>query len=71
MAFDSIIVDYAKPMLEIDGLIRRIHDLALEKNYEAARDKTTELLAQARMLTATFTIMAEKEKNEVPGVRKS
>ena len=56
------IVDYAAPMIRMEKMMRKVHDLCLVHRYEEARDVTIELGAEARMLQHVLKLMDEKEK---------
>jgi len=60
------IVDYAMPMMKIENLMRQLHDLCLLKEYERANNICPELIAEARVLSASLVLMANKEEgNEI------
>jgi hypothetical protein len=56
------IVDYAAPMIRMEQMLKRTHDLCLDRKYEEARDAAIELGAEARMLQHVLKLMDEKEK---------
>lgn len=53
------IIDYAMPLMKIERFAKEIHDLCLHHKYEDAREQTLHLLAEARVLQHTLTIMKE------------
>jgi len=56
------LVDYAKPLLDIERLAKELHDLCLEHRYEEARYTALLINVEARMLQQTLFIMEEKEQ---------
>jgi hypothetical protein len=56
------VIDYAMPLMKIERFAKEIHDLCLHYKYEEAREQTLHLLAEARVLQHTLTIMNEKEQ---------
>lgn len=56
------IVDYAMPMMKIENLMRQVHDLCLLKQYGLANNICPEIIAEARVLSASLVLMVEKEK---------
>lgn len=53
--------DYAMPMMVMERLLREIHDLCLDKKYEAANEMTPKLITEARILQATLALMSAEE----------
>jgi hypothetical protein len=51
------IVDYAMPMMKIQQMLRKAHDLCLEHRYAEAREFALQLGAEARILQHTLSIM--------------
>jgi len=56
------IVDYAMPMMKIEKLMRRIHDLCLQHKYADAEALCAELTAESRILSASLAIMQENQR---------
>lgn len=56
------VTDYAMPLMKIERMAKQIHDLCLERKYEEAREVTTHLGVEARILQATLALLEEKEK---------
>jgi hypothetical protein len=56
------IIDYAAPMIRMEQMLKRTHDLCLARRYTEARDVSIELGAEARMLQHVLKLMDEKEK---------
>jgi hypothetical protein len=64
------LVDYAKPMINIEFMVRVTHDLCLANNYDKAAQIVTELVAEARILQNTLKLMAEEQaKVDARGLR--
>jgi predicted SpoU family rRNA methylase len=59
---NNIFTDYAMPLIKIERMAKEIHDLCLDHKYEAAREITTHLGVENRILQATLAILEEKEK---------
>jgi hypothetical protein len=51
--------DYAAPLIKLENLLRQIHDMCLEKHYKDAAVLCGPVIAEARILAATLTIMEE------------
>lgn len=51
------VIDYAMPLIKIERLSKEIHDLCLEHKYDPARDKTADLIGEARVLQAVLKLM--------------
>ena len=56
----EVVVDYAQPMIKLEKLMRRIHDLCLEKDYLAAADLCSGGVTEFRVLSAVLAIMDSK-----------
>ena len=56
------IIDYAMPMIKIEKLLRKAHDLCLEEQFVEAREAVLTLGVEARVLQHVLLIMDEKEK---------
>lgn len=54
------LIDYAMPLMKIERMAKRIHDLCLEHKYEEAREIALTLGAEARILQHTLRIMNEE-----------
>lgn len=57
----SDIVDYSMPLMKLEKLNRRIHDLCLQGKYMDACDLTQHILVEARILSASLAIMHEND----------
>lgn len=53
------IVDYAMPLMRLEKMNRKIHDLCLEGKYLDACDLTQHLIVEARILSASLALMHE------------
>ena len=58
----ATVTDYAMPLIEIERMTKSIHDLCLERKYGQARELTTHLSVETRILQATLALLEEKEK---------
>jgi hypothetical protein len=58
----ATVTDYAMPLIEIERMTKSIHDLCLEHKYGQARELTTHLGVEVRILQATLALLEEKEK---------
>jgi len=56
------IIDYALPMIKIEKLLRKAHDLCLDGQLVEAREVVFALGVEARVLQHVLLIMDEKEK---------
>jgi hypothetical protein len=55
------LIDYAAPMMQIEKLLKDMHNDLLEKRYQTAHEKTFALVAECRVLSHTILIMKEQE----------
>jgi hypothetical protein len=53
------IVDYAMPMMNIERLMRKIHDQCLDGDYANAEIEATLLIVEARVLLNSLKVMQE------------
>lgn len=53
------IVDYAMPMMNIERLMRKIHDQCLDGDYANAEVEATLLIVEARVLLNSLKVMQE------------
>jgi hypothetical protein len=53
------VIDYAMPMMKIQQMLRKAHDLCLEHHYAEAREVALQLGAEARILQHTLSIMED------------
>ena len=53
------IVDYAMPMMNIEKLMRKIHDQCLDRDYANAEIEATHLIVEARVLLNSLKVMQE------------
>jgi hypothetical protein len=62
------IVDYAMPMMKIEILLRRMHDLCLAKKYTEAGEICPVIITESRVLAASLALMDNKQEksNEIP-----
>ena len=58
----EIVTDYAMPLMKIERMTKEIHNLCLERRYDEARETTTHMGVEIRILQATLALMEEKEK---------
>lgn len=56
------IIDYAMPLMQIERMARRVHDLCLEHRYNEAREVTLNMSVETRVLQATLAILETKER---------
>lgn len=55
--------DYAMPLMQIERMAKKIHDLCLEYKYEEARLLTQQLCVEGRLLQHVLHIMQEGEED--------
>ena len=55
------LVDYAMPMMQIEKLMRKIHDFCLSGKYKDAGELCLLIAAEARILNASLAIMENKQ----------
>lgn len=55
-------IDYARPCMMAEKALKDLHNAALEKDYEKAREMALEAVAQARATYAALTHMLETER---------
>jgi len=51
------IIDYAMPLMQIENLMRKIHDHCLKREYNAANTLCPEIIAEVRVLSASLALM--------------
>lgn len=54
------LVDYAKPLINIEASTKRIHEHSLNKQFAAAHEETMKLAVEVRILQRTLEIMMER-----------
>jgi hypothetical protein len=58
-------IDYAKPLINMEYMTRIIHDACLKQDFENAQKIAVELQAEVKMFIHTLTLMIEeREKQE-------
>ena len=55
------IIDYAMPLMNIERMVKEIHNLCLNNDYASASELTLHLGAEVRILSAVLAIMQNKE----------
>lgn len=58
----NTLIDYAAPMMQVEKLLKDMHNDLLEKNLSLAFEKSVLLIAEARILSNVIVIMKEKEQ---------
>lgn len=58
----DIITDYAMPLMNIERMVKEIHNLCLDRKYEEARELTLNMGVETRILQATLALLEEKER---------
>jgi hypothetical protein len=58
------IIDYAMPMMKIENLMRQIHDHCLNSKYDAANALCPNIIAEARILSASLVLMNNDKEKE-------
>lgn len=56
------VVDYAYPAMMAERALKRVHDAALEKDFELAMDEAVNAMAQMRKLHTALCEMQDKQK---------
>lgn len=54
------VIDYAMPLMNIERMAKRIHDLCLAGDLEQAKEVSFMLTAEGRILTASLRHMLTK-----------
>lgn len=54
------LIDYAAPLISIEGKAKEAHKLCLSHKYQEAQEVVLTLIAEARILHHTLTIMEEE-----------
>ena len=62
-------IDYAKPLINIEFMTRVVHDACLGKDYDNAKNVTVELAAEVKLLLNTLTLMIE-ERDKLEAARR-
>lgn len=55
----SEIVDYAMPMMNIERLMKKMHDQCLDGDYAKAEVEATLLIVEAHLLLSNLKLMQE------------
>lgn len=58
---ETVLIDYAKPLMHIEWLVKKVHDLCLEHKYEQAQEAALRLTAEGRLLQTTLNHMKESK----------
>ncbi len=53
----DVIIDYASPLIQIEALVRAIHEECLKRDYVAAHALATHLMVESRLLSHTLVDM--------------
>lgn len=53
------IIDYAMPMIKIEKMLRKAHDLCLEGKFREAGDVVLHMGVETRMLQQTLKLMED------------
>jgi len=59
---DSVLVDYAAPLMEVERLAKAVHHACLENDYAQAQELAMAIVVEARITLQTLRHMHEKEK---------
>lgn len=59
---NEAVIDYAKPLINVEYITRIIHDACLNKDYKHAREIAIELSAEVRLLINTLTLMEGEQR---------
>lgn len=54
-------IDYAKPLINIEYMTRVVSDACLNKDYANAKNIAVELAAEVKLLINTLTLMQEEQ----------
>lgn len=54
-------IDYARPLINVEFMTRVISDACLKQDYENAELVTIELMAEVKLLKHTLTVMKERQ----------
>lgn len=58
---DSILIDYAGPLMAVEHLAKAAHNACLDRDYAAAQEKMLELIVEARLTLQAIRHIQEKE----------
>lgn len=53
------VIDYAKPLMEAENALKRMHDAALHRDYEMAKEFALQAMSHTRIAMHSCSIMAE------------
>lgn len=56
------IVDYAMPLMKIEGLAKQAYELCLKHRFEEAEEVALQIRTEARILGLTLAIMQNKDE---------
>jgi hypothetical protein len=53
------VIDYAKPLMEAERALKNMHDAALHRDYEMAKEFAVQAMTHTRLAMHSCSIMAE------------
>lgn len=59
---ETVHIDYAGPLMAVERLAKEVHNACLDRDYEAALEKTLALIVEARVTHMSIRHVQEKEK---------
>jgi hypothetical protein len=57
---DTVLIDYAEPLMKIERLAKEVHDRCLHHSLADAEKKALELVVESRLLVQTLRHMQNK-----------
>jgi hypothetical protein len=58
------IIDYAMPLMQIERLLRQIHEHCLKREFLPANTLCPEVITEVRVLSASLALMASVKEQE-------
>lgn len=56
------LIDYAAPMLDLEKMLKDLHNLLLENKFDEGLELSMMIAAEARLLTRILQLMKEKQR---------
>jgi hypothetical protein len=57
---EDVLIDYATPLMNVERLVKEVHDACLHRTLSEAEEKALELVTEARILVHTLRHMQNK-----------
>lgn len=62
MSQPTTLIDYAAPMMQLERLLKDLHNLLLDNKFDEAIELSPVITAEAKMLHNTLVLMKENQR---------